>query len=79
MILNRNLEADLGLSCSSQMSIIVMFVSSMKSSLFGKRLASVCSVSVDDVPNCVSIIFLAQSQDFMMDVEQFKKQKQKIW
>ena len=58
MILDRILEADLRLSYSSQMSMIVIFVPSMNESLFGKRLASICSVCVDDVPNVVTGIFL---------------------
>ena len=49
-IFDRKLEADLWLSCLSQMSMIAIFVPSMKK----VNLASVCSVSVDDVSNCVS-------------------------
>ena len=53
-ILNGILEADHLLSCLSQTTMIVTFVWSMNKILFGKRLASVCSVSVDDVPDVVS-------------------------
>ena len=44
-------EADLQLSCLLKTLMIVIFVSCMNKSQFGKRLASVCHVSVDDVPN----------------------------
>ena len=57
-ILDGYFDADLQLSCLSRISIIVIFVSSMNKSLFGKRLASVCSVSVDNVPNVVSGLIL---------------------
>ena len=77
-IWDRNLEHDLQLSCLPQMSTIVIFVPSMKSSLFVKTLASVSSVSVDDVPNGVSGIFLAHLPDFMKEMKWFKKQKWKI-
>ena len=72
-LLNRNLEADLQLSCLSQMSMIVIFVPCMNKSLIGKRLASLCSVSVDDVPNGVSGIFLAHLPDFLKEMVWFKR------
>ena len=55
------------------MSMIVIFVPRMKSSLFEKRLASVCSVSAADVLNGVFGIFLAHFSDFMKEMEWFKK------
>ena len=58
-LLDRNSEADLRLSCLLQMSLIVIFVPCMNKCPIEKRLASVCSVSVDNVPNSVSGIFLA--------------------
>ena len=39
----------------------------------GERLASVCSVSVNDVPNGVSGIFLAHFPDLMKGMVWFKK------
>ena len=55
------------------MFMIVIFVPCMNESLLGQRLASVCSVSVDVVPNGVSGIFLAHFPDFMEEIEGFKK------
>ena len=52
--MDRNLEADLWLSKLSQMSMVVIFVPCINKSLVGKRLASICSVLVDDAPNGVS-------------------------
>ena len=64
MVIDRNPEADLRLSCLLQMSMIVIFMPCMNKSI-GKMLASVCSVSAKDVPNDVSGIFLAHLTDFM--------------
>ena len=61
-VLDRNPEADLRLSCLSQMSMIVMYVPCINKSPIGKRLASICSVSAEDVPSGVSGIFLAHLQ-----------------
>ena len=52
-ILDRNSEADFRLSCLSQMSMIAIIVPYMNKSPIGKRQASICSVSVNDVPNVV--------------------------
>ena len=65
MVLDRNPEADLRLSCLLQISMIVMFVPCMNKSPTGKRLASICSVSVEDVSYGVSEIFLVHLPDFM--------------
>ena len=58
-ILDRNPEADLRLSCLSLMSLIVIFVPCINKSPTGKGLASVCSVSFDDVSNCFLEFFLS--------------------
>ena len=58
------------------MLMIVIFVSSMNKSLFGKRLANAGSVTVDDVPDGVFGIFITHFPDFMM-MELLKKLKQK--
>ena len=55
--------------------MIVIFVQCINKSLFGERLASICSVSVNDVPNSVSEIYLAHFPDFMKEMEWFKKVK----
>ena len=47
-ILDNNLEADLWLSCLSQISMVEIFVPCINKSLPGKRLASICSLLVDD-------------------------------
>ena len=72
-ILDRNLKADLQVSCLLQMSMMVIFVPCIHKSLLGKRLASICSVLVDDDPNGVSGIFLAHLPDFMKEMVWFKK------
>ena len=53
-ILDGNLEADLWLSCLSQMSMIVIFAQCRNTFPIEKRLSNTCSISVDDVPNGVS-------------------------
>ena len=72
-ILDRNLVADPWLSCLSQVSMIVIFVPCMNESPIGKRLASICSVSAEDVPDGVSGTFLAHLPDFMKEMVWFKK------
>ena len=57
------------------MSMIVIFVPYMEKSPIGKRQASVCSVSVEDVSNGDSGIFLAHLPDFMKELVWFKKTK----
>ena len=59
--------------CPVQMSMFLIFLSFRNESLLGKRLASVCSVSVEDVPNGVSGLFLAHFPDFMKEMVQFTK------
>ena len=44
----------------------------------GKRLASICTVSVEDVPNDVSGIFLAHLPGFMKEMVSFKKAKTEV-
>ena len=68
MVLNKNPEADLRLSCLLQVSMIVIFVLCINKSPIGKRLTSICSVSIKDVPNGVSGIFLAYLPDFMKEI-----------
>ena len=77
MALGRNPEADIRLSCLLQMSIIVIFVPCMNKSPTGKRLANVCSVSAQDVPNGFSGIFLAHLPDFMKEMVWFEKTETK--
>ena len=60
------------------MSIIVTFVLSTNKTVFRKRLATVCSVPVDDVPEGVSGIFLTHFPDFMKNMELLKKMNQKM-
>ena len=48
--------------------MIMIIVPSMNKCLFRKKLVNACSVPVDDVPNCVSEIFL-----FMKEMEWLKK------
>ena len=67
MDLYRNLEADLQMSCLSQMSMIVIFMPCINKSLLGKRLASICLMVF------FFGIFLAHFQDFMNKMEWFKK------
>ena len=76
-ILDRNHEADLWLSFLSQLSMIVMFMPCINKSLLGKRLANVCSISIDDIHNGVSGIFLALLADFMKKMKWFKKAETK--
>ena len=73
IILKRNPETDLRLSCFSQMLMIVIIVPYMNKSPLQKRPASVCSVSVDDVPNGGSVIFLAHLPHFMKEMIWFQK------
>ena len=70
MILDRILDADLRLSCLSQMSMIVIFVPSMKSSLFGKTLT--------DASNGDSGTVLAHFPNFVKEMERLMKQNLKI-
>ena len=53
--------------------MIVIFVPCMNKSPIGKRLASVCSVSIDDVPSGISGILLAHLPDFLKEVVCFQK------
>ena len=75
MVLDRNPEADIRLSCLLYMLMIVIFVPCMYKSPILKRLARICSVSVEDVPNCISVIFLAHLLHFMKEMVWFKKAK----
>ena len=75
MILDRNAEADLRLSCLLQISMIVTFVPCMNKSPIRKRLTGICIVSVEDVSNDVSGIFLVHLPDFMKEMVWFKKAK----
>ena len=77
MIWIETLKLTSGYPFLSQMSMIVIFFPKMNKSLFGKRLASVCSVPVDDVPDGVSGKFLTHFSDFMKEIEWLKKLKQK--
>ena len=77
MVLDRNHEADPRLSCLLQMLMIVMFVPCMNKSPKGKRLASMCSVSAEDVLNGVSGIFLAHLPYFMKEMVWFKKSQKR--
>ena len=53
----------------------VIFVPCMNKSCIGKRLASICSVSVEDGPSGISGIFLAHLPDFTKVMIWFKKGK----
>ena len=55
--------------------MIVIFVSCMNKSSIWNRLASICSVSVEDVFNSVSGIFLAYLPDLMREMVWFEKAK----
>ena len=77
-VLNRNPETDHRLSFLLQMSMIVIFMLCMNKGLMGKRLASICRVSAEDVLNGVSGIFLAHIPDFIKEMVWFKRLNQKI-
>ena len=72
-ILDRNLHAELWLSCISQMLMDVIFVPFYEKNLFGKRLASSFNIPIADVPNGVSEIFLIHFPDFVEDMAWLKK------
>ena len=60
-----------------EMSMFVIFVPCMNKSPIGRRLASIYSVSAEDVPNGASGIFLANLSDFMKEMVWFKKTETK--
>ena len=59
--------------CPVHHTMTVILVPSMNKNLFRKRLANVCSIPVDNVPDGVCGICFTHFPDFMKKMEQFKK------
>ena len=64
---DRSLEADLYLSCLSQISMTVIFAPYINKSLFGKSIKTASSFPVDDVPYGISGLFLIHFPDAMKE------------